>query len=370
LIRGRERAAGALGLACLAAACAKVAPPPGGPEDREAPSIVADAVQPAPGAAAVAPDSVVTIVFSERTDQRSVMRSLALFPRVDFREASWSDDTLRLRPEPSWPEDRPVMMRIGPGARDRRGNPIGQPYALRFTTRALADTGGISGKLWPGREKNSAARLLAFAYPADTAGTEPWSLADVDASGEFTLEGLDTAAEWRIAGLIDMDGDARPGGASEAWSWAPDVVRFAPETTTVRIADFLVGTLDSLGTIRGDLRADSAASVRAEAIGATGRREVSDPLVGGGAFTLKVPTGQTYRIAAFEDVDADGVADPEERRAVLEEDIRLDLSAERSGITFDLTTPASPGTAPVEEAPLEDDAPKSPPPPGEAEDPR
>ncbi len=331
------------------ASCAKVAPPPGGPEDREPPSIVADAVQPASGAAAVDPDSTVMIVFSERTDRRSVMRSLAVFPRVDFAETSWREDTLRLRPGPGWPADRNVLLRIGPEAHDQRGNPIAQPFALRFTTKAVADTGRIVGRLWPGREKTTAARLLAFAYPADTAAAEPWSLADVDASGEFALEGLATTAEWRVAGLVDLDGDARLEEDGEVSAWAPEIVRFAPDSTVTRVADFLVGTLDSLGTIRGDVRADSAAAVRVAATGASGTSVVSDPLPGGGAFTLKVPTGQTYRVAAFVDADGDALADPEERILALEEDVRLDLSSDRSGLAFELTTPGEP--APPEAQP-------------------
>ena len=223
--------AGALGAAL--AACAKVGPPPGGPEDKTAPAIVREAVHPPPGAAGVRGDSTVTIVFTESPDRRSVMRALAVFPAVDFRATSWRGDTLSLTPDPGWAANRNTLIRIGPSAHDPRGNTLAEPFVLRFTTKASADSGTIRGRVWAGRERGGSAHLLVFAAPADStvSGSAPAAVADAGTNGEFVLDGLDPGTAWRVSGLIDADGDARPGGRDEATGSAEGVVKFAPAST-------------------------------------------------------------------------------------------------------------------------------------------
>jgi hypothetical protein len=335
---GARLALGALALA----ACAKVGPPPGGPEDREAPTIVKDAVYPPPGAAGVSPGDTVSIVFSELPDRRSVMRALAVFPPVDFRQTSWRGDTLRLAPDPGWAAERNTILRIGPTARDRRGNRLAEAFVLRFTTKSVADSGTIRGRAWAGREKSAEARLLVFATPADSAlGAAPASLAEPDKDGAFALEGLDTGAAWRVTALLDADGDARGDGEEATWS-APDTTVFPPGTREAVVPDFLVGTLDSLGHLRGTVRADSGSAVYVVARDlATGATVRAGPLAGGGAFSLDVPTGARYRLGAFVDGDADGERGESERFVERDEDLRLDLVAERGALEFDLRASAA-----------------------------
>lgn len=335
----RTRGLAILGLVGLAiAACAKVGPPPGGPEDRDAPTIVPDAVRPAPGAAGVGIDSTVFLVFSEPPDRRSVMRALAVFPPVDFRETSWRGDTLTLVPDPGWAPGRNTILRIGPTARDQRGNALAEPFVLRFTTKALADSGTIRGRVWAGRERTSASRVVVFATPADTAaGASPAAVAEPDKEGAFTLEGVDTGATWRVTALIDADGDAHAGGRGEATGDAAEIVSFAPDTREATVPDFLVGTLDSIGHIRGQVAADSGVTVFVVAQDVVSAATAkAGPLPGGGAYSLDVPTGTRYRVTAFVDVDGNGERDEAEPSAEGTEELRLDLASERTGINFDL----------------------------------
>ena len=347
------RNAGALLLALLVAgACAKVAPPPGGPEDREAPSFDAEASMPPPDASAVPADETVVFVFSEPMDQRSVMRALTVFPAVDFRSANWREDTLRLVPDPGWAEGRNTTFRIGVGAKDRRGNALPAAIVRRFTTKALPDSGRLRGRVWAGREKTSTSTLLLFAVADDSTrfGPEPAAVAEPDKDGHYELDGLDTAAAWRVAALIDRDGDARPGGRDEVWRLG-DARSFPPDTTALDVPDFLVGTLDSLGRIRGDVKADTGWAVGVEASDVRG-----DPpailvtLPAAGPFTLDAPTGTRYRVSAFLDLDGDGKRQEEEPRVEAPDEVRLDLAAERTGLVLDLTGlgPPRPEPPPLE----------------------
>ena len=371
-VPSRRRAAGSLLLLAALAACAKVGPPPGGPEDRDPPTV--DEVVPPTGAAAVAVDSAVVLVFSERPDRRSVMRGLTVIPPVVFRQSSWEEGRLTLLPRDGWAAGRSTLLRIDAEAKDRRGNRLGETYTTWFTTKAVADTGVVTGRVWPGREssRRSRAAVLAFDASADSLPdpdvAHPDAFAEPDSRGEFRLEGLDTAHLWRIVGILDVDGDFRALTPGEARGEPPGLVRFDPATfdTTGPVAaapGFLIGTLDSLGTISGEIQADSgsttvafaeAAADSADAADVAGAADTGDPedgsptalptaravVEGGGAFRLEVPTGRRYRVGAFVDTDGDSLPGPGERLTETESPVELLLAPVRAGLTLDLRTPA------------------------------
>lgn len=324
-------------LAGLVTACANMGAPPGGPEDRE--PLVILGSEPAAEAAGVAREAPVTIRFAERPDRRSVMRALTVLPPADFRETAWTDTSLTLVPEPGWAPERNTILRVDPAAQDPRGNRLQRPFVLRFTTKAVADSGEVTGRVWPGQEIGSSHALLVAAYPAasdsgpDPAEAWPAALDEGLRDGEFRLTGLDTELAWRIVGIANRDEDVRPGASGELWGTAPALVAFG-DSAAVRVPDFLVGTLDSLGTIAGEVIADSAdvAFVVAE------REEIREraTLPGGGTFELTVPTGFDYRVAAFLDLDGDSLRGEEEPAVELEEPVSLLLTARREGLRFDL----------------------------------
>lgn len=362
----------------LAAACAKVAPPPGGAEDVEPPQIVLDAVQPPPGAAGVDPAQPVMIVFSERPDRRSVMRALRIWPRVDFRDVQWDADTLRLVPDPAWATERGTLLRISRRAEDRRGNTLAVAFLLPFTTRAVPDSGEIAGRAWPGREHelNQPIVLLAFdaADSLNPSVSDPYAIVDAAPDGQFVLGGLDTAREWRVAALLDRNDDFEARDRSEVLALAPERIRFAEGEARARVEDFLVGTLDSTGTISGEVSADSADVVFVEAqtadpasiggstdsTGAVVEPDSSDAaalpagtivepdsaaawrtraLRDGARFELRVPTGALYRVFAFVDADGDSLPGAGERLVTRDEVISLRFTTTSSGLRFDLTSP-------------------------------
>lgn len=344
-------------LASLLAACAKVGPPPGGPEDREAPSVLTDALSPAPGSAGVHADEPIRIVFSERLDQRSVMRNLTVIPRVDYRDVAWSEDTLRIVPADGWAADRPTILRISTGAKDRRGNAMESIFQFRFTTQVKADSGRITGKVWPGRERTTQKPLVLLAIDSDDVleldDAAPYAITTAATDGTYALAGLDVARSWRIVGLIDEDDDLRAEGRGEAFAFAPDPIQFPPGETEVQAPEFLVGTLDSLGTISGESEADSAAAVFVQAENVDDGALFRDgPAEGGGSFAIAVPTGAVYRVLAFVDADGDSLPDEDETVVRREEPVSLRFTGRESSLRFDLKSEPE-----VENLELEGDTP-------------
>jgi len=364
-----------------------MAPPPGGPVDNDPPVVLPDAMRPERGAAAVPPDSTFVIVFSERTNRRSVMRALRIFPPVKFAGVNWAGDTLRLVPEDGWARNRGTLIRIEGSARDNRGNLMGAPFQTTFTTKSVPDSGQVTGRVWGGRELEQSRRLLVLAWtPADSLEEEErWPAAIVDAipGKDFRLEGLDTALPWHVTAVIEGEGGLRgrePGGVELTW---PDMIVFREGETEVALGEFLVGTLDTLGTVRGEVKTDSArvavivarpaSEVHALEAAAAAAEPASEPSppdsstapedelafeestpppgpyddwivgapvrtapIGAGDFTLRVPTGDVYRLGAFVDVDADSIADPDEPRVALERDVSLRFASTVEGLRFDL----------------------------------
>src|SRR5262249_44967303 len=102
---------------------------------------------------------------------------------------------------------------------------------------------------------------------------------------------------------------------------------------------FLVGTLDSLGHLKGEVKTDSGAVVLVVATDVkTKEQHLSAKITGSGAFTVSVPTGTRYRVGAFVDVDGDGKRGDAEPWVEAPEEIRLDLSPESDKITLDVRT--------------------------------
>jgi hypothetical protein len=216
----------------------------------------------------------------------------------------------------------------------------------------VADTGRATGKIWSGREVERDMRILVAAFVASPGDTldpeedEPDAIRAAKASGAFELDGLDTARSYRLIAIADRDGDGRPGSREETWSLSPTMVAF-DSSAAFAVPEFLLGTLDSLGTIEGEVFADSglvpsvfavpeSASV-AERVDEASR--AYEEVRRGTTFSLAVPTGATYRVAAFVDLDRDSLPDEGEPFLEAESILRLQLTSEARGLKLDLRGP-------------------------------
>ncbi|HID11992.1 MAG TPA: hypothetical protein EYP17_11935 [Candidatus Latescibacteria bacterium] len=131
----------------LSVSCARMAPPPGGPEDRIPPEVVG--TSPGDGETDVAPDRTVEVTFSEYMDERSVERAFFLSPRLGkplkFR---WRGRRLEVEVPGGLSPDRTYVVTVGAAARDLHGNQIGDSYTFAFSTGERIYVGGIRGRVW------------------------------------------------------------------------------------------------------------------------------------------------------------------------------------------------------------------------------
>jgi hypothetical protein len=230
-------------------------------------------------------------------------------------------------------------------------------FQFRFTTQVKADSGRITGKVWPGRERTTQKPLVLLAIDSDDVleldEAAPYAITTAATDGTYALAGLDVARSWRIVGLIDEDDDLRAEGRGEAFAFAPDPIQFPPGETEVQAPEFLVGTLDSLGTISGESEADSAAAVFVQAENVDDGALFRDgPAEGGGSFAIEVPTGAVYRVLAFVDADGDSLPDEDETIVRREEPVSLRFTGRESSLRFDLKSEPE-----VESLELEGDTP-------------
>ena len=163
---GRDvlRMAGCAALvALMVLSCAKVGAPPGGPEDKTAPT-VADHY-PKSDEVEVARHMVARLVFSETVNHRSVESALFLSPDPLQRlRYHWHGRTLDLIYLDSLESDRTYVISVGSQARDLHGNPLGSSYTIAFSTGLLIDRGQIEG--WVD-EKNNVQAVSLWAYRLD-----------------------------------------------------------------------------------------------------------------------------------------------------------------------------------------------------------
>jgi hypothetical protein len=131
--------------AALLAACAQRGAPPGGPIDKDPPTI--GAVTPAPGAVRVAPEDTVRLQFSESVDRKSVERGIRVFPNPGPIAFVWREHELTVELPPGAPVgywgERVVT--VLSSARDRRGNRLESTYEMAYTTRDTIPGGSIEG---------------------------------------------------------------------------------------------------------------------------------------------------------------------------------------------------------------------------------
>lgn len=225
------RAVVRLGAACCAAfalaRCAHVEPPSGGPEDKTPPAVTA--VYPAPGQARVPDDARFVFQFSEWIDRAATRGAILVSPPYAGRVRAEVDGdrlVVRLpagaRLRPSTTHDVTVLGNV----RDLRGNAMGRPFTLRFTTGDALDSAAATGTLAaPGARGTLVAALYATtrreaearalnprdADFAPAALPEPWRelpvrVAAADSAGRYRIDGA-APGTYALFAFEDVNGN-------------------------------------------------------------------------------------------------------------------------------------------------------------------
>jgi len=191
-------------IATVLISCAKQGFPPGGPEDRTPPEIVR--TQPLQGQTLVPTGREVDIWFSKGVRPSALSDAVFFSPHpgegVVFK---WSGRRLRIRFPKPFPDSTTVVVTLGTGIQDYRGNAMKSTFTLAFSTGPVLDQGRIRGKV---HGTGSALGLDVWAYVLRTGSvpdprrTEPDYAVQCQATGEFAFSHLSPGG-YRIYAVRD-----------------------------------------------------------------------------------------------------------------------------------------------------------------------
>ena len=264
----REAAGGrafALALLLLGAACARIAPPQGGAEDREPPKIVS--LAPDSGAVSVAIDSPLEIRFSERMNRSSVQDGLRIAPWPGRIEFAWKETTLSCRPVEGWREGTSTTVLLGAPAVDRRRNAL-VPRQFAFSTGDSLEKGRIEGLLITRSLEKKAVPVYLFGWPAELEPPVPAEaalrpdvlealrVAETDVEGKFALSFVPVGGRFLAGALFDRDKNRVYDDGADLWGFGETPI-VVPDTgsATARAELYLVYA-DEEGDLAGEI-ADS-----------------------------------------------------------------------------------------------------------------
>ncbi|MBN1348644.1 Ig-like domain-containing protein [candidate division KSB1 bacterium] len=134
-------------IAIFLLACAKQAPPPGGPVDRTPPKVIH--ALPQPGQTATPLDSEISIEFSERIDRRSVEESVFIspIPEQDIR-FKWKGSKVVMKFPGGLKPDKTYVLTIGTDTKDMRNNRMTNSYTMAFSTGDSIDQALVKGRVY------------------------------------------------------------------------------------------------------------------------------------------------------------------------------------------------------------------------------
>ncbi len=148
----------------LLAACAEVQPPPGGPEDKTQPVLIAS--EPENRSVEVPIDNRITLFFSEKVVPPRNIRAVFISPRPrEEPELNWKGDRLEIVLSDSFAVDQTYIISASSSIADRRGNKLDSAGIIAFTTGLALDTGRVEGQVLEG--DNPRPGLLAALYDVD-----------------------------------------------------------------------------------------------------------------------------------------------------------------------------------------------------------
>lgn len=187
-------------MALVAAGCANVALPPGGPVDEDRPRLVE--TRPVAGATRVELDSELRLQFSESVEARAVEEAVVISPQPLVATYDLSGDRVIIRPRQGWRPSTTYQVTILPEIRDvTEGNRLSAVEYLFFSTGDSLDPAQLSGRLAIGENPVVGARI-ELGVGSDTIRYVTRS----DSAGRYLLAHLPVAT-YQLLAYQDRDGD-------------------------------------------------------------------------------------------------------------------------------------------------------------------
>ena len=246
--------------ALVAAACAKIEPPPGGPKDLLPPGLVATI----PDSLAVLPEfsGDVEFVFNETVSEGGspnmglgtgdLEKLVILSPTEQVPKVRWKRSRVTVRPAEGWQPNRVYRIQLLPGVMDIRRNASDSNTIVTFTTGAPIPTLHLTGRIWDWTTARPArsALVLALLLPdslryrmlADTAGR--FDFGPLPSGAYIVLGAIDQNRNFKLDGREAWDSVSLPRDSSavpELWLFPHDTV--GPRLSKAATTDSLSATL-------------------------------------------------------------------------------------------------------------------------------
>ncbi len=251
-------------LILLAAACARMAPPGGGPEDQEAPRVTAHL--PDSGATRVPCDAALELQFSEGMDHSAVSDWLLIAPWPGRLTSRWSGNVLRVVPSDGWSAGTTYAVLLGVDAWDRRHNRLAAPLLFAFSTGDTLARGRVRGRVHTRALKAEGTNVFLFEWPAQAEPPLPAEaplrpdplralrLAQAGKEGAFELPFVPTRVAYLVGALYDRNGNRFYDEGEDLWSFAPLPVVCPDTGDGVAAAEVYLVYADEKGDLLGTVQ--------------------------------------------------------------------------------------------------------------------
>ncbi|MBN2414311.1 Ig-like domain-containing protein [bacterium] len=192
----------------LLSGCAQKGPPPGGPVDKTAPSVIR--TYPEQRAVNVSPDQAVEIEFSEAVQPGALSQSVFITPFPEENAAiRLRGRLLTIRFRKPLADNATCVITLGTGIKDYRGNPMERSYSLAFSTGPRLDEGSLGGRVW-GEKDATGINIWAYRcdslHSPDPSRQEPDYSVQCGRNGDFTLSYL-APGTYRLFAVKDRAAD-------------------------------------------------------------------------------------------------------------------------------------------------------------------
>ena len=141
--------------------CAKVAAPPGGPEDKTAPTVLG--TTPPGNAVSVTRDNKISIDFSENIEKKTIENAIIISPgfagKVKYK---WDHSTLNIILPDSFADSTTYVINVGSDIADLRKNKMENSFIFAFSTGNRISQGRVSGVVRGGGKPVSGAMVALF----------------------------------------------------------------------------------------------------------------------------------------------------------------------------------------------------------------
>ncbi len=231
--------------------CAKMGPPPGGPEDKKPPQVLR--TDPEEGSINVSVDKEITFWFDERIERATLANAFTCSPPPPGEvRADWTGyKQVTLEFDPPLLDDRTYVITLGTELQDLRRNKGEESFHLAFATGNQLDQGLIKGKLFVPSGSDPVGWFVNAYYlgmglaksenpypfdPADSLAPDPaYDLPDASTQagkeGVWELRNL-KSGWWRVFAFQDGDRDRLWTPKRESLAIPPsDVFVFAEKST-------------------------------------------------------------------------------------------------------------------------------------------